>query len=277
MFSFLHNYVPETIAFRLGSWPVHWYGILMVLGGLLGLGVVIRLADKYQIKRSVVYDLAFYFALGAVIGARLYFVAYSWSFIDYGFWDIFKIWQGGMAVHGVMLGGFTASYLYCRVKKLNIFKIFDLTVVALAIGQVIGRWGNYFNQEIFGKPTDLPWGIPIEPFKRPLQYLNQEYFHPTVLYESLGSLLIFALLLVLHKYKLRSAKIPNGMIFGVYLILYSVMRFGLEFLRLDQSPEIFGFRWAMIFSGFLILAGIYLISWVFIDLKISSKQSQDYT
>ena len=116
----------------------------MVLGGLLGLGVAIRLADKYEIKRSVVYDLAFYFALGAVIGARLYFVAYSWSFIDYGFWDIFKIWQGGMAVHGVMLGGFTASYLYCRLKKINILKIFDLTVVALAIGAGDRALGKLF-------------------------------------------------------------------------------------------------------------------------------------
>jgi phosphatidylglycerol:prolipoprotein diacylglycerol transferase len=258
MFNFLHTFNPQPILFELGSLKIHWYGFLMVIGGLVGLFVVLKLVKFYQVKKEVFFDLAFYWAIFGVVGGRIYYVLYSWSYYKNNLFDIFKIWEGGLAVHGVIIGAFCATYVYCRKRKLNFWLIADLAVVGLVIAQVIGRWGNYFNQEIFGRPTDLAWGIPIDVLKRPLEFLNYKYFHPTFLYESLFNLVIFGDLLSAHFLKIKKQPrfLIDGAIFLYYLIIYSVLRFCLEFLRIDSSPLIFGVRWAQIFSVVIIIGAI---------------------
>jgi phosphatidylglycerol:prolipoprotein diacylglycerol transferase len=134
----------------------------------------------------------------------------------------------------------------------------DLAALGLVCAQIVGRWGNYFNQEIFGKPTSLPWGIPIDPAFRSAEYFDAQYFHPTVLYESLGSVVLLGILLLIFLKNVAGKKVV-GIVFAAYLMGYSIMRFLLEFLRTDYSPIVFGARWAQIISVVLFLAGATLL------------------
>ena len=271
MFNFLHTFHPQPILLKLGPFEIHWYGFLMVIGGLVGLAVILSLAKRFDIGKGDVgalratplrpffYDLLFYFVIGAVIGARLYYVLYAWEMYRGNLFDIFKIWQGGLAIHGIMLGGFVATWIFCRIKKQNFWFIADFVAIGLAAAQAIGRAGNYFNQEIFGRPTALPWGVPIDAINRPAAFINAEYFHPTFLYECLGNLLIAAFLYLLMRRRLKTGRGKAGSIFLLYLILYSTQRFLLEFLRVDYSPLVFGARWAQMVSVALILVGVGLL------------------
>lgn len=275
MFNFLHTFQPNPILLEFGPVKIYWYGFLMVIGGLVGLIVVLRLTKFYNIKKEVFFDLAFYWAIFCVIGGRIYYVIYAWEFYKDNLLDIFKVWQGGLAVHGVMIGAFLATYFYSKKNKLNFWLISDLAVVGLVIAQVIGRWGNYFNQEIFGLPTDLAWGIPIEPQFRPLEYLNDKYFHPVFLYESFFNFIIFGNLLILHwlKIKTKFKFLFDGAIFWYYIFAYSILRFFLEFLRIDFSPRIFNVRWPQIWSVVLIVAA--LIGYIFIYRKRIKEKKEN--
>ena len=258
MFTFLHQYIPNPYLLEIGFLKIRWYGFLMVVGGLLGYWLILKLAKRKEMEPGIFEDLLLYFPVGAIIGARIYYVIYAWDFYQNNFWDIFKIWEGGLAVHGIMIGGFVATYLYCRKKKLSFFAIADVAVMGLAAAQMIGRAGNYFNQEIFGKPTELAWGIPIAIANRPVGYESFEFFHPVFLYECLGSLLIAGLLFFINWKKLNW---KTGNVFAIYLILYSIMRFCLEFLRIDYSPAVFGVRWPMIMSVMIFICAIGVLLW----------------
>ena len=232
----------------------------MVIGGLLGFFIILKLAEKYKIEKKFFEDLLFWWVLGAIIGARIYYVVYAWEMYKDNLIDILKIWEGGLAVHGIILGGFVATFIYCRIKKKEFLLIADLCATSLVAAQIIGRVGNYFNQEIFGKPTTLPWGIPIEPAFRPEQYADFEFFHPTFIYESLGNILILLVLLFVHNLRFKKRDfLPGQVLFG-YLTAYSILRFCLEFLRTDYSPLVFGVRWAQLLSAIIILISIILIS-----------------
>lgn len=233
----------------------------MVIGGLLGFFIVLKLAKLYKLETKIFSDLLFYWVVGAIVGARTYYVIYAWALYKDNLWDILKIWQGGLAIHGIIIGGFVATLIYCKIKKHNFWQISDLLAVGLVAAQVIGRVGNYFNQEIFGKPTNLPWGIPIDAAHRPEQFTNFNYFHPTFLYESLGNLLILGILLLLHKFRLKKRHWLQGNIFLIYILLYSIQRFCLEFLRIDYSPLVFGMRWAQLFSAILVIGVGGVLVW----------------
>lgn len=261
MINFLHAFHPQPVIFQIGIFPIHWYAVLMVIGGLLGLSVVLKLARHYGIDKNSICDLLIYFVAGAVIGARIYYVIYAWELYQGNWIDIFKIWQGGLAVHGVMIGGMAGALIYYFFKKIKFWLFADLAATGLVAAQIVGRVGNYFNQEIFGKPTNLPWGIPIDAANRPAEYFNSNYFHPAFLYESLGNIVILCVLIGLHYLKIKNKKIQDGNIFFIYIILYSALRFFLEFLRTDYSPLVFGVRWAQLFSALLIAAcAVLLIS-----------------
>lgn len=253
MINFLHTFQPQPIIFKLGPFAVHWYGLLMIIGGLLGFSLMLWLVKKYKLDKRFFEDLLFWWVVGAIIGARIYYVIYAWEMYKSNWLDIFKIWEGGLAVHGIMLGGMITTFIYCRLKKKDFLLTADLVVTGLVAAQIIGRVGNYFNQEIFGRPTDLPWGIPIELAFRPEQFMNSSFFHPTFIYESLGNIVILIILLLIHKLRFKKKQFLPGQIFLSYLILYSILRFSLEFLRTDYSPLVFGVRWAQLFSAGLIL------------------------
>lgn len=241
----------------------------MIIGGLLGFFLILKLAERYKLEKKFFEDLLFWWVVGAIIGARIYYVIYAWEMYKSNWLDIFKIWEGGLAVHGIMLGGMITTFIYCRLKKKDFLLTADLIVTGLVTAQIVGRIGNYFNQEIFGKPTALPWGIPIDPIFRPEQFADSTYFHPTFIYESLGNILILVILLLIHRYHFKSRQLNPGQIFFTYLVLYSTLRFFLEFLRVDYSPIVFGVRWAQLFSGILLV----LFSCFLVFLIIHNRRS----
>ncbi|KKQ80777.1 MAG: Prolipoprotein diacylglyceryl transferase [Parcubacteria group bacterium GW2011_GWC2_38_7] len=272
MINFLHTFQPQPLILKLGPFAIHWYGFLMIVGGLLGFSLILWLIKKYQLDKKFFEDLLFWWVVGAIIGARIYYVIYAWEMYKDNWLDIFKLWQGGLAVHGIMIGGLITTFVYCRIKKKDFLLTADLVVTGLVTAQIIGRVGNYFNQEIFGKPTNLSWGIPIEPAFRPEQFLNSNYFHPTFIYESLGNILILIILFLIHKYRFKKKQFLPGQIFFSYLVLYSILRFSLEFLRVDYSPVVFGVRWAQLLSAIIALTFILLIS-----IRFARKQSLQST
>jgi phosphatidylglycerol:prolipoprotein diacylglycerol transferase len=169
--------------------------------------------------------------LGGLIGARLYYVAFNLDYYLRYPGKIFAVWEGGLAIHGGVLGGLLVGGGYALWRGLPAITYLDIAAPSLALGQAIGRWGNFFNEEAFGAPTDLPWKLYISPPHRPPELRDVEYFHPTFLYESLWDLLVFVLLV--GWVRPRVARRP-GAVFFAYIGLYSVGRFFIEALRLDS-------------------------------------------
>jgi len=255
MINFLHNFSPQAVLFDFGWFKIYWYGVFIVLGIIAGLNVVLRLAKKNQINSEEVYNLGFYLIIFSLIGARIYAV-----FLDLPYYlqnpeEIIAVWHGGLAIHGGILGGALTLIIYSYKKNQSFWKWADIIAPAIALGQTIGRFGNYFNQELFGTPTSLPWGIPIDLPNRPLSYLSARYFHPTFLYESILNLVNFLILIFVWE---RGVK-KSGIIFGIYLINYSIIRILMEFLRTDKAPELLGIRWPVLMSLGLIIFGLTLV------------------
>lgn len=244
---FLTTTLPNPILISFGPLTIYWYGIFIVSGIIAGMAIASKLAEKHGLKKEIILDLSFWLVIFGLLGARIYHVFFlQWAYYSQHLSEIPKIWQGGLAIHGVIFTGLILLYFMARKNKIDFTRLAFILVPGLAIGQAIGRWGNYFNQELFGTPTNLPWGIPIAVEKRPDEYIHYSRFHPAFLYESLGSLLIFIGLLLWHRASLkknpadRAKYAKRGVAF--YLIAYSLLRFSLEFLRTDPSPEILGWR-----------------------------------
>jgi phosphatidylglycerol:prolipoprotein diacylglycerol transferase len=243
------------IIFQIGPLSIRWYGVLIMAGVVLGLVLAGREAKRQAVSIELVYDLFFYILVSAIVGARLYYVIFSWDLYRNNLKEIFAFWHGGLAIHGAVVGGIVSALIYTRLKGLSFWSVGDICAPSLILGQAIGRWGNYFNQEAFGRPTNLPWGIFIDEAHRPLQYVQQTHFHPTFLYESLWNFCVFLLLLWLR----RRRGVVTGDVFLAYLVLYSLGRFWIEGFRTD-SLMFAGFRVAQIVSLLLIVfASIALI------------------
>ena len=214
------------------------------------------MAKLYNIKSDLILDLAFWLIIGGLAGARVYEIFLELPYYLANPLAMLKIWQGGLAIHGALIGGLVSLWLFVKKHSLDFWQLAGIISASLPLGQAIGRWGNYFNQELFGLPTNLPYGIPISPINRPWLYANYEYFHPTFLYESLGNLLIFLFLFTLHYLFIKKNKINNTfyfILFTLYLFLYSCLRFSLEFIRLDATPMIFGLRFPQLASLLVII------------------------
>jgi phosphatidylglycerol---prolipoprotein diacylglyceryl transferase len=222
---------PGPVAFHLGPLPVRWYGILMAVAIIVGLWLGYREARRRGLPADDFVSLAQWSILAGLVGARLYEVAFNWDYYGVYPWKIPAVWEGGLAIHGgLIVGPLVGAYLAWRW-RLPVLPTLDVAAPSLAIGQAIGRWGNFFNEEAFGRPTDLPWKLYISPSHRPPGYGQYDYFHPAFLYESLWDLAIFFVLvgIVRRTFRLR----PGGVFFS-YIGLYSVGRFLIEGLRLDS-------------------------------------------
>ncbi len=233
--------MPE--GFYIGPLFVRFYGILLMLGAVAGGWLATREAKRRGHDPEIVWDLLIYLIIGGVVGARLWHIfTPPPSSIEQGIttaWylthplDALAVWEGGLGIPGAVLGGAAVLYFYARKRGLSFAEWVDIGAPSLALGQAIGRWGNFFNQELYGMPTDLPWKIYIDPMHRVRGFETVEYFHPLFLYESLLSLANMLLLLWLGRRHAEALK--AGDLFLVYLILYPVERFVLDFLRLDAS------------------------------------------
>lgn len=262
MFNFFHNFTPDPILISIGSLSVHWYGLFIVSGILAATIVAFGLAEKYNIKKDTIIDAIFYLVIGGIAGARLYHVGLEFSYYAKNPLDIFKLWQGGLAIHGGIIAGIIVIYALAKKYKINPWQVAAIFAPGLALAQAIGRWGNYFNQELYGLPTALPWGIPIEPTNRVAEYFTSEYFHPTFLYESVGNFVIFLILMAIHTYIIKRKKFNDYSCFWLlasYLISYSILRFFLEFIRIDRTPEVFDLRWPQIASLVIIAVSALLL------------------
>lgn len=225
---------PGPELFQLGPFALRWYGLLIALAVLIGLNLSSWLARQRDLEQGLISDLLPILVLAAVIGARIYYVAFEWRNYQGAWWEAFAIWRGGIAIHGALLAGTIAVILFCRWRRQSFWDVLDVLVPSVALGQAIGRWGNFFNSEAFGVPTDLPWKLFIAYPQRPAVFADADYFHPTFLYESIWNLLVFALLMTLFlQGRKRRINLPAGALSCVYLLAYSIGRVWIEGLRID--------------------------------------------
>ena len=232
----------DRVAFTLFGVDIMWYGILMATGMVLGVFIALREAKRLNIKEDDILNLAIIAIPCGLIGARAYYVIFNWSYYSGNIAEILNFRGGGLAIHGALIGGILAGFIYAKVKKLNFFKLADCVVIGIQLAQAIGRWGNYLNKEAIGGPTDLPWGIMVDGVK----------VHPTFLYESIWDLGVFIFLMVFRKKQKY-----EGQILAYYLILYSIGRFFIEGLRTD-SLMLGPLRMAQVISLGFILIGVIL-------------------
>lgn len=248
----------------LGPLPIRWYGILIASALIIGVTLSQNLAKKRNINPELIGDLSIWLVLGAIPAARLYYVVFQWSEYAQNLGKIFAIWEGGIAIHGAILGGAIAAIIFAKVRHSSFWQLADVVAPSLILGQAIGRWGNFFNSEAFGSPTDLPWKLYIPRDRRPLDLINYEYFHPTFLYESLWNLGVFALLIFLFARGLQGKlKLKPGTLFLVYFATYSLGRFWIEGLRTD-SLMLGWLRMAQVVSLMGIVFGLAGLWWLYI-------------
>ena len=261
---------PGPLVFQLGPFSLRWYGLLIAAAVLVGLMLAMQLARRRGIDSALVADLLPVLVVGSVIGARLYYVALEWRQYQGRWSDILAIWRGGIAIHGALIGGVLATILFCRSRRQAFWPLLDVLVPSVALGQAIGRWGNFFNSEAFGLPTDLPWQLTIPRTQRPVEFLERTGFHPTFLYESLWNLGVCALLLLLFRRASRGRiRLPAGALSCVYLMAYSSGRVWIEGLRIDPlclfaTPPFCegGLRMAQLVSLLLIALGGLGLWWL---------------
>ena len=222
---------PGPVAFQLGPLTLRWYGILMACAMALGLWLAYRDARRRGIDPESLLKAAELSLLGGLVGARLYYVLFNLEYYAQFPNKVFMVWEGGLAIHGGLLGGILVGGGYAAWRGLPLRRYLDIAAPSLALGQGIGRWGNFFNEEAFGTPTDLPWKLFVSPAHRPLEYAQAEFFHPTFLYESAWDLLVFAVLTWMLRDRLARAP---GTLFLAYVGLYSAGRFFTEALRTDS-------------------------------------------
>lgn len=246
---------PGHIAFSIFSIDVYWYGIIMSLSILIGLLVVLKIRDKFykEIAKDNIFDLTFHLIIIGILFARIYYVILDYKYFSKHLFEIFAIWTGGISIHGAIIGGILAVYLYAKEQKENFFKYADLLTFGLISGQIIGRWGNFFNSEAFGLPTNLPWKMHVPYLLRPIEYKQFEYFHPTFLYESILNIFV---LIILYLILCKKQNRKTGTIFFTYLTLYSIVRMIIETIRIDSILNIGSFHFAHIACIFFFIVGV---------------------
>ncbi len=257
------NMTVDRVAFNLFGVPIYWYGIIIAIGLVMGIITASHTAKKLGEKSDITLDLVLVCTPVSVVFARLYYVIFKWDMYKDNLADIFDIRSGGIAIYGAVIGAVLAAYVYSKVKKKNPLFVFDIGSVGLITGQMIGRWGNFVNQEAFGSNTSLPWGMTSDNVSEYLENLKNSGLnvnpdlpvHPTFLYESLWSLGVLAILFTIvykfYKY--------NGQVFFAYASLYGLGRFWIEGLRTD-SLMIGMFRVSQLIAlvSFLMFGFLYL-------------------
>lgn len=258
---------PGEIAFWfVVSFPVYYYGIMMAIALSVGVMAARLITGKFysEINPEIIYDISPHIIIGAIIGARIYYCLLNYHYYAIHPYEIIQVWHGGISIHGAIIGGLIFGIIYAKRHNLPILKLCDIFSFGLVLGQAVGRWGNFFNSEAFGRPTNgfLKLYVPI--YKRPVEYANSNYFHPTFLYESILDVCIFLILFFIIR---KIAKGSEGIIFFSYLILYSIVRILIEQVRIDSVLNVFGIPIAQIVSALIII-----ISTIFL-VKLSRKNN----
>lgn len=238
----------DNVAFSIGGFEIYWYAVLIATGFVLAVLLGLALAKKKGIKQDDVLDGIIWITPVSVICARLYYVIFDPNGSYNSIKEVFAIRDGGMAIYGAVIGAFICAVIHCKIKKIKIADAADMVAPCFLVGQIVGRWGNFVNQEAFGGETTLPWGMQL------IINGKETIVHPTFLYESLWNLAGLIILLTLFKY----SKKYSGIIFGGYLIWYGIGRFFIEQLRTDQL-KVFSVPVSVLVSAVAVLIGIVLV------------------
>ncbi|MDD6735857.1 MAG: prolipoprotein diacylglyceryl transferase [Clostridiales bacterium] len=240
----------NRVAFTVFGKDIYWYALCILTGYLAGMAFVTATCKKRGVEPDNIFDICFYGLIFGLIGARIYYCIFDWDSIG-GFWGIFRIWEGGIAIYGSLIGAILSTYVYCRIKKLKVLKVFDVCVPGLFIGQIIGRWGNFFNAEVYGRETDCLLRMTIN---------GGAGVHPLFLYEGLWNLAGLILLLIF-----RDRKRTDGQPFFFYVFWYGLGRLFLEGMRQSEYilyviPGVLGISQVVAFLGIILGAAgmIYL-------------------
>ena len=285
---------PGDTFLNLGFLTIRWYGLLISISVVIGLFISKKLAKSRNINPQYISDILPSLIISSIIGARAYYVIFEWrQYSGSNFFTSFNlfnnviqipsfiaIWQGGIAIHGGLIGGFLCILYFCKSKNIHLKTFIDILIPSIILGQSIGRWGNFFNNEAFGIPTDLPWKLFIPIQNRPIEFINYQFFHPTFIYESLWNFLIFILLITIFYQQNNKNSVRPGFISRLYLIGYSFGRFWIEGLRIDPLciggiPPFCdgGLRMAQFISIFLFSSG--LIGIFFLRLKSYKNKTRN--
>ncbi|CAM3014724.1 prolipoprotein diacylglyceryl transferase [Staphylococcus argensis] len=248
------NYI-DPVAFQLGPIAVRWYGIIIACGILLGYFIAQRTLQRVGFDKEVLVDILFWSAIIGFIVARIYFVIFQFPYYAQHPAEIPKIWHGGIAIHGGIIGGFITGIFICKRKNINPFQMGDIAAPSMILAQGIGRWGNFMNHEAHGGPVSRSFleHLHIPDFIIDNMYINGVYYHPTFLYESVWDVFGFIILLSLRKH------LRIGDTFALYLIWYSIGRFFVEGLRTDSLMLTSHIRIAQLMSIVLVIVGIVII------------------
>ena len=285
---------PGDTFLNLGFLTIRWYGLLISISVVIGLFISKKLAKSRNINPQYISDILPSLIISSIIGARAYYVIFEWRQYSgnnfFTSFDLFNnviqipsflaIWQGGIAIHGGLIGGFLCILFFCKSKNIHLKTFIDILIPSIILGQSIGRWGNFFNNEAFGIPADLPWKLFIPIQNRPIEFINYQFFHPTFIYESLWNFLIFILLITIFYQQNNKNSVRPGFISCLYLIGYSFGRFWIEGLRIDPLciggiPPFCdgGLRMAQFISIFLFSSG--LIGIFFLRLKSYKNKTRN--
>jgi prolipoprotein diacylglyceryl transferase len=249
---------PSRGVIDIGPFPLHAYGLMLALGVLAAAKIAERRWVRWGHDGKEIAEIFIPVVISGIIGARVYhlFTGYDWD--AGGIAGTVKIWEGGLSIWGAVAGGAIAVIVMARTKHIDPLMLMDAIAPGLAVAQAIGRWGNWFNQELFGRPTDLPWGLEIEPSHRPSNFLTEETFHPTFLYESLWCLLVAGTIILLE----RTRGLRRGQAFALYVSMYTFGRIWFEALRADPASELFGVRFNLLLSAVLCVASAIWYVWL---------------
>lgn len=245
----------NPVLLDLGFIEIKWYSVLILLAFIIGYGLIISRCKKKGLNTSKISDMCFYLVIVCILGARLYYCIFNLDYYLNNLIDIIKIWEGGLAIHGGIIVGIIFIFFYTKKHDIYLLDVLDVFAPALVLGQAIGRWGNFFNSEAFGPETtyEVLQGLNIPEVVIDGMYIHNTYHHPTFLYESLGCLLIFTIILTIRNIK----SIKEGQVASIYFIGYGILRFLIESLRQD-SLMFFGLKAAQLVSIIMIVVGIIL-------------------
>jgi phosphatidylglycerol---prolipoprotein diacylglyceryl transferase len=242
----------DPVALSLGPIQIHWYGVIIGVGIALALYLAMREGEKRGLHKDIFPDLMLWAIPIAILSARIYYVAFEWDYYSQNPGDIIKIWNGGIAIHGALIGSVITGIVFSKKRNISFWKLADIAAPSIIIGQAIGRWGNFINQEAHGGEVTRSFleGLFLPDFIVNQMYINGAYYHPTFLYESIWNLLGFILLLALRRVNLR-----QGEIFLSYVIWYSIGRYFIEGMRTDSLMLTESLRIAQTISlGLIVLA-----------------------
>jgi phosphatidylglycerol:prolipoprotein diacylglycerol transferase len=245
---------PEIVS--IGNYSIRWYSVLILIGILLSFYICDKESKKFKLPKDFIFDMGFWVVIIGIIGARLYYVLFDLSLYKGDFLEVFRIWNGGLAIHGAILAGLLTVIEYCKKHKVSVFRTTDIIAPALFIAQAIGRWGNFFNGEAYGSVVEYKTLINmkiIPTFVIDNMFINDAYHLPMFYFESIFCLIGFIIMLILRRRKYAK----NGHVFAFYLIWYGVLRFFIEIYRSD-SLMIGNLKVAQLVSVIMILIGIYI-------------------